>query len=225
MARSAHLVGSIPAPDTDAAMRTALDRLGPSLRTLPDGETGERYSWILHIVESLRSHPDLEVAKDGDWSDYDRLPRFRVRAGHRLFGATLDLSHVASAEQSWPVFQQVRAGAGRPDLTFQVGIPGDLDMALFTFGPQGALRQRRALAEATVAELRRIHELCGGDVVFQLEIPAELSALTRVPERGSPRRPACSPGDFSIWPRRRPRAPASDCTCASVTSGTARTRG
>lgn len=50
----------------------ALDVLGPYLRTLPDGETGERRNWIISIVEGLRAHPDLELRKPGDWSDYDR---------------------------------------------------------------------------------------------------------------------------------------------------------
>ena|SRR6266568_9635038 len=100
MPRSAHLVGSIPAPDAEAAMSMALERLGPLLRTLPDGETGDRRNWINHIIEGFRDdHPDLELARDGDWSDYDRTPRFRVRHGHRLFGANLDFGHVPVVER------------------------------------------------------------------------------------------------------------------------------
>lgn len=40
--RAVHLVGSIPADNAEQAMRTAVERLGEHLRTLPDGETGER---------------------------------------------------------------------------------------------------------------------------------------------------------------------------------------
>ena len=129
----AHLVGSIPAADAGAAMRLAMDKLGPLLRTLPDGETGERRNWIIHLIESLRSQPDLELVKDGDWSDYDRVPRLRIRRGHRLYGATLDFGHVAAVEGSLPIFEQVRADSGRTDLAFQIGVPGDFDMAMWLF--------------------------------------------------------------------------------------------
>jgi hypothetical protein len=167
-------------------MRLAMDRLGSRLRSLPDGETGERRDWILHIVEGFRSHPDLELARDGDWSGYDRTPRFRLRAGHRLFGANLDFGHVPEAKRSWAVFQRIRQQFGRPDLTFQVGVPGDLDLAMFTFGPAAGLRHRRAFTEATVAELRRVHAVCGAEVVFQVEVPVELSLLARLPRPAQP---------------------------------------
>jgi hypothetical protein len=84
--RSAHLVGSLPAEDTDDAMRLALNELGPRLRWLPDGETGERRNWIIHIIDALRRHPDLELKKDGDWSDYDKTPVLRMRRGPHIAG-------------------------------------------------------------------------------------------------------------------------------------------
>jgi hypothetical protein len=70
-----HLVGSIPADDADMAMREALTRFGPHLRSVPDGETVERRNWIVHIIESFCSHPDPQMSTDGDWSGYDRLTR------------------------------------------------------------------------------------------------------------------------------------------------------
>ncbi len=70
-ARHAHLVGSIPGDTPREAMQLAMTTLGPQLRSLPDGETGERRNWIISIIESLRAHPDLELAKEGDGSDYD----------------------------------------------------------------------------------------------------------------------------------------------------------
>jgi hypothetical protein len=184
--RSAHLVGSIPAPDAESAMRQALDGLGPRLLTLPDGETGDRRNWIISIVESLRAHPDLEVARDGDWSDYDRVPRLRVRKGHRLYGANLDFGHVAAVEDSWPAFSRLRDEAGRPELAFQVGIPGAFDMAAFTLGPAQGLRHRRAFTEATLSEVGRIFAAHAQDVVFQIEVPVELIQLARAPERLAP---------------------------------------
>jgi hypothetical protein len=191
--RAAHLVGSTPFDDADEAIDIALDRLGGHLHTVPDGETGDRRNWIIHIIEALRAHPDLEVTRDGDWSDYDRTPVFRVRRGHRLSGGALDLQHVAPFEAAYPVFARRREAAvaagvpGAGDLAFQVGIPGDFDMALFALGPTGPFRHRQPFADATVGEIEQIVSLAGhdasgrSDVVFQLEIPAELVFVARFP--------------------------------------------
>lgn len=184
--REAHLVGSLPGATATEAMSTALELVGPYLRSLPDGETGERRNWIISIVETLRSHPDVELRREGDWSDYDKTPRFRVRRGHRLLGATLDLGHVAAVRESLPVFEKVRAAAGRDELAFQQGVPSDLDLAMFAFGPLGALRYRRAFTEATLVEIREIAALTGPDTLFQVEMPAELVLLARAPSRARP---------------------------------------
>ena len=181
--RNAHLVGSTPFDSTDEALEIALTRLAGRLRSLPDGETGERRNWIIHIVESLRNHPDLEVTREGTWGDYDDTLTFRVRPGHTLRGAALDFGHVANVEDSYPRFVAQRSARGiSPDeLRFQVGIPGDFDMALFTLGPRAAFFGRRPFTDATVDEIRRIQAIAGDDVVFQLEIPAELVLVARTP--------------------------------------------
>jgi hypothetical protein len=184
--REAHLVGSLPGSTAAEAMGTALEILGPFLRSLPDGETGERRNWVLSIVEQLRTHPDLELQREGDWSDYDKTPRFRVRRGHRLLGATLDLGHVAAVHESFPAFEKVRAATGREDLAFQQGVPSDLDLAMFSLGAPGALRYRRAFTEATLAEVREIAAITGPDTLFQIEMPAELVLLARAPAAARP---------------------------------------
>jgi hypothetical protein len=168
-------------------MSQALELLGPHLSSLPDGETGERRNWIIHIIEGFRTHPDLELTSDGKWSDYDDLPRFRVRNGHRLYGAALDLGLVAAAEESLHSFELLRDKSQLPDLAFQVGVPGDFDMSMFTLGPRSALRHRRAFTEASLTEIRRVNELAAaGSVVFQIEVPAELVLLARTPPAGQP---------------------------------------
>lgn len=179
--RATHLVGSIPAADTTEAMGMARDLLDGRLRWLPDGETGERFHWVVNIIENLRDHPDLEVAKDGKWSDYDDTPRFRIRKGRKLEGSALDFGHVAAFKESWPVFQKMKRELGAPDLAFQVGIPGDLDMAAFVLGPGGALRKRKPFHDATVEEIRQIHAIGGDELVFQIEVPLELVFVARAP--------------------------------------------
>jgi hypothetical protein len=180
-ARATHLVGTIPANSTAEAMALAQEHLGDSLRWLPDGETGARNNWVMPIVEALRSHPDLAIKRDGDWSEYDKTPSFKVRKGHRLRVDSLSFGHVAWFQESLPEFRAVKQRLGQPDLAFQIGIPGPFDMAGIVLGPQGALLHRRPFHDATVAEIAGIFALAGEEVVFQIEVPFELVFVARAP--------------------------------------------
>lgn len=178
--RTVHLVGTIPARDTRQALGLVLETVGDRVGGhIPDGETGDRRDWIGRLIESLREHPDLELKRDGDWSDYETTPAFRVRNGHRFRSVALD--YVENFERSWPEFEKVRAELGRGDLSFQVGIPGPIDVAFAAtgFAPVGGLRWSRVFEDATIEEIRSIHERAGTDVVFQLEIPIEVELAIR----------------------------------------------
>jgi len=184
--RHVHLVGTVPADDTKAALELFADKLGDRLPPwVPDGETGARLNWIQRIVEDLRRHPDLRLAQDGDWSDYGKTPSFEV-APNRSF-TTLDLDYFQYFEQSWPAFQEFRGSLDRP-VSLQVGIPGHLDLALGAFGfkPAAALRNVAPFRDATVREITLIQNTAGDDVVFQMEIPIPLILLTRLPRRSQP---------------------------------------
>jgi hypothetical protein len=134
----------------------------------------------------LRDHRDLQVKNTADWSDYDKIPVLQVRRGHTLYGANLDFGHVAAVTESYPVFREVAMAAGRPDLVFQEGVPGDFDLAMFTLGPAGALRQRRAFTEATLTEIRQVGAITGPGTLFQIEVPAELVLLAKAPPQVRP---------------------------------------
>lgn len=181
--RSVHLVGTVPAADAAAAFELFASTLDGHLpRWTPDGETGDRLDWVLRIVEDLRRHPDLELAHEGDWSDYDTTPYFKVRRGHRF--ETLDLDYSRYFAESWPAFEAFRRE--RTDaLGLQIGIPSHVDLALIAFGfkPVAALGHLAPFRDATVREITKIHDRAGDDVVFQLEIPIPLILLTRVPAR------------------------------------------
>lgn len=180
--RRVHLVGTIPADSTQTALSLATDTLGDRITDwLPDGETGNRKDWIGRIVENLRHHPDLELTKEGDWSDYESTPAFKVKKGHQF--TSVDLDYFEHFESSWPEFQEVRSNLGRSDLAFQVGIPGPIDVAFSAFGfnPVGGLRNVKPFEEATVSEIRKIHEAAGREIVYQLEIPIEIELVNRIP--------------------------------------------
>ncbi len=129
-ARTVHVVGSVPADSTKDALGLLREELGERLGpTVPDGQTGNRRNWIYRIVEGLRSHPALELVRDGAWSDYSDIPAFRVRKGRRL--RWLDLDYFAALERSWPDFVEFNTGGNRK---LQVGIPSPAGLAYVTFG-------------------------------------------------------------------------------------------
>jgi hypothetical protein len=184
--RRAHLVGSIPAANAAEAMRTAVKRLGPDLDYLPDGETGDRRNWVIPMIDGFRTHPDLRLAKEGDWSDYDKTPRFVVRSGHRLYGAALDLGIAAAARAAMAEFDTIRAAMADGGPRFQVGIPGDVDLAMFTFGPIGPVRHLRPFTEALATTMHQTYKLFGDDALFQIEVPVEQVVVARAPSRLRP---------------------------------------
>lgn len=180
--RRVHLVGTIPVGTTQDALRLVIDTVGDRVAGwLPDGETGPRRNWIGRLVENLRNHDDLELASDGDWSDYESTPRFRTKKGHTF--SAVELDYFEHFEDSWPEFQKVRSDLGRPDLAFQIGVPGPLDVAFAAFGfnPVAGFRNARPFVNATVREIERIDDVAGDEVVYQLEIPIEVEVTTRIP--------------------------------------------
>lgn len=180
--RYAHLVGSLPGLEARTAMTTALDIVGPYLRSLPDGETGPRSNWVGSSIEGLREHPDLALRKKR--LRRDGSGQLQVRKGHRLYGASLDFGHVSATRQSYPIFKELTEN--RDDLVFQQGVPGDFDMAALTLGPPAAVRHRRPFTEATLAEIRGVREIAGPSALFQIEVPLELVLLAKAPRPARP---------------------------------------
>jgi hypothetical protein len=183
MGRRAHLVGSIPGSSAPEAMEAALSRLAPYLLTLSDGETGPRAWWIGACVRNLADDPDVELTGGGqrDFSSYEDVPQFRLRDGATLSAVNLEacLPYEAAFTGSYPLFRDLRGKYGRPDLPFQVGIPGQLDLAVDAFGFEVGFDPRyyQPSLEATVSQVSKIAAAGGDDVLFQLETPAALISM------------------------------------------------
>jgi hypothetical protein len=183
--RAAHLVGSTPFADAPEALDIFATTLGGHLRTVPDGETGSRQNWIQGLMESFRDHPDLEVKHAGRWTDYKDILTFRIRRGHQFTADGLDLGYLRHFEDSWAEYERRRSafangGGGVP--RFQVGIPGDLNLSVFTFGgPLHGLRQRHVFRDATLRDVHAIHQRVGDAVVYQIEVPFEQVGMTMAP--------------------------------------------
>jgi hypothetical protein len=110
MAHDIHIVGSVPLAD-NAAVFTALGALGERLKRMPDGETGERKSWLAWLDRVFDAIPQLELA-DELWRVHERANpqrRRQLKAGASVADvriATLPYGDFARA--SYAVFRQLR---------------------------------------------------------------------------------------------------------------------
>ena len=62
-------------------------------------------------------------------------------------------------------FDTLRATMPQGGPRFQIGIPGDVDLALFTFGPIGMVRHLRPFTEALATTMHHAYKLFGDDAL------------------------------------------------------------
>jgi hypothetical protein len=184
MSRRTHLVGAWPGYSAPHAMDVAFARLGPWLDRLSDGEVGLRSQWVTPVLEAMRANPDVEITQEGDYTTYDRTPKFKVKDGAHLDPANIVLGIRHAFEASYPQFKELRKRHQREGIRFQVGVPSPIDFAIVCFGPEGFADP--SLAEAFLgAEIRELSEIATladpEDVVFQLETIIALPAAAMSP--------------------------------------------
>ena len=223
MARRAHLVGSIPGASAREAMEAAFSRLGPHLLTLSDGETGPRSMWVGTCIANFRANPNLELAGGGrrDFSSYEDVPQYRLKDGAALSAESVEacLPYLDAFTASFPEFTELRSQYGRPDLPFQVGVPGHVDLSADSFGFQAGFDPRylEPCLAATASQIGKIAAAGGSDVVFQLETPAALIAVAMAGEEGAAAAARQLAAGTAALPASVPPAPGSGCTCAWAT--------
>ncbi|MGH7196415.1 MAG: hypothetical protein ACREGJ_01455 [Candidatus Saccharimonadales bacterium] len=197
--RTIHQVGSYPAKNEGAAITEMIDTVGPYLRSLPDGETGERQGYVMHIVEALRHSQAFEVKQEGDWSTVAGRTILRVK--DRLRAEDIPLPYAMYAHKNWNLFEDTARKYGRTeDLAYQVSIPSPTTMEFIAIGPAGQpdlktlfkpqtvqdaralLRHYNAFAEATAREITNIANWQPHRTICQIEATAELILTTKTPE-------------------------------------------
>ncbi|MBO0852816.1 MAG: hypothetical protein J2P18_03505 [Nocardia sp.] len=163
--RAVHCVGSFPADDADDAMRAMMTAAGSLLRTLPTGETRRHRTYILPIIDDLVAQGALDVRRVRG-----ERTRYRLRRGIEPSGDAMRLGYCAEARDAVPTFTELRESGG-PAL--QIGMASDFTLGFIALGLPGAISNRRAFTDATVAEMVALRDV-PADTVIQLEAPAEL---------------------------------------------------
>ncbi|MHB8691021.1 MAG: hypothetical protein ACYDHH_07210 [Solirubrobacteraceae bacterium] len=124
-ARRVHLVGSVPLQSASEVFRAAAGALGPYLDRIPDGETGERSTWIAWQAKYFAEHPAFEL-EEPPAGRYAPLPRYRLKATARAAElAWADgIGYASVAIDSYAVFAALKSDGVIPShVKFQVSLP------------------------------------------------------------------------------------------------------
>src|SRR5665213_1974929 len=124
MPHDVHIVGSVPLADASEVFTTLAGTLGTSLKRIPDGETGERLSWVGWLSRVFATVPQLELSDDV-WRVHEAASAhrvYRLKPGAKVSDIRFDtLPYSEFALESYAVFKRLRdAGKIPPGTKFQV---------------------------------------------------------------------------------------------------------
>ena len=192
--RPVHLVGSVPLGSASEVFRAVSDELGPCLKRIPDGETGERTGWVGFQALMLRDHPSFELVPSdvpGERAedltsavqargDGYRRPTFRLRPGVDPAELGFDqLGYAQAALTSYPTFAELKtAGVIRPDTRFQVALPTPLAPLGIFVTPANIPDVLPAYQDALMRELAEIcSSVPAGELAVQWDVAVEIGLL------------------------------------------------
>jgi methionine synthase II (cobalamin-independent) len=124
--RNVYLVGSVPMPDAAQVFETVSAALGPSLLTLPDGETGERLDWITWLEPVFANNPAFEISSETFQLHSTALKhrRYRLKPGVSIKDVKFENLHYTDvAKRSYDTFAALkRQGKIPAKVKFQVDL-------------------------------------------------------------------------------------------------------
>jgi len=189
------LVGSVPLRTVEDVMTMFGGALGAHLPAIPDGEVGERRSWVLRLsYQIFNGHIDLDTTKrparaaDGREQmmprDRSDVWQFQVKDGVErvLFGNPgYRLGYAKDAVTSYFVFKTLREKGVLPKrLRFQISMPMlDSVVRPLTFPRAGDLAKiRPGYEEAIAAELAAMLDFIPAeDLAIQWDLAWEVTAV------------------------------------------------
>ena len=197
--RKTLLVGSMPFENERDAMSQALNILGTSLISLPDGEIGEkseqypngyRAAWTQAIIDLCEADPkNWKVVRkairgeNGFPVDYNHTPRLKPKHPPKAMAKHLDFRWLKYFKDSYPIFKDLREKQGTPELKFQVGLPTGLGIAFAMMSPINAFKYADAFNQRMAYEANEMLKIAGPEnLQFQLEVPGELAMAYRLPK-------------------------------------------
>jgi hypothetical protein len=126
MSRNIYLVGSVPMADAPEVFETVSAALGPRIKRLPDGETGERADWITWLEPVFSEHPAF--VKSGEFfrvhASGTGRERYTLKPGVQPADVRFDnLFYADIAKRSYADFKRLKEAGKIPAGTkFQVDL-------------------------------------------------------------------------------------------------------
>jgi hypothetical protein len=124
--RHIHLVGSVPLRDAREVFTTVTAALGPHLKRIPDGETGERSDWITWLEPAFANNPALEKSDElfRIHATGTARIRYRLRAGESAHDVRFEnLFYADIAKESYAEFAELkRQGLVPQECRFQIDL-------------------------------------------------------------------------------------------------------
>lgn len=121
-----YLVGSVPMASSEDVFSQVSSALGPRLKRIPDGETGERLDWITWLEPVFQASPAMEKSDEAFRLHATATPRrrYRLKPGKTIADFKIDnLFYADIARKSYEVFKRLRDAGRIPAGTrFQVDL-------------------------------------------------------------------------------------------------------
>jgi hypothetical protein len=121
-----YLVGSVPMASSEEVFSQVSAALGPRLKRIPDGETGERLDWITWLEPVFQASPAMEKSDEAFRLHASAKPRqrYRLKPGKTLADFKIDdLFYADIAQKSYEAFKRLRDAGRIPAGTrFQVDL-------------------------------------------------------------------------------------------------------
>ena len=163
-----HLCGSIPLADAREVFTTVADRLGSAVKRIPDGETGERLTWIRWQDHVFRDHPQLDaIESEGDYRNptafvgnkhMAHTTWWRIRDG--VSPDTLEMRPLGYAEcaiESFRAFEALKkAGRVGDDTRFLIAVPSPFNVLNSAIAPQDRIRVEPSYVARMMQEIAEV---------------------------------------------------------------------
>lgn len=173
------LVGSAPFDDAGEMFQLSMAHLGGHLKRLPDGEVGERDTWIRWQRKRIGQSPQIrEQEVDNIYVPFSPFEIIEgVTAADQI--EFPNLGYGDAAIESFETFQRLTdEGVIPAGMRFQVGLPTPLSVATFYFEPGSRDLFEQAYSRALGQEFDKMLESIPGDrLAIQWEAVSEFGLL------------------------------------------------
>jgi hypothetical protein len=182
--RPALLLGSLNLANREEVFDEVSSRLKDDLRSVPDGETGARATWVTWGARRLEEMPQLQKVDkmvfnspvSGEFEHWLLAPRDGVDLRELDFGS---FGYVDEARDSYEAFRADRdAGRFLPGTRFQVSMPTPMMFAMAF--PR---HRREALAGLERAMIAEVDGLLGAIPAEDLAIQWDVAGETQIQEQ------------------------------------------